>query len=324
MEGIRDRGLVGFIAVGLFAAVLPAVAQDYPTKPIRLIVPFAAGGSADILGRLFAQRAALGQPIVVEDVPGATGSIGLTRAAQSAPDGYTLTTGATSTFVISPHISARLTYDPIKDFVPIAVLGMITSVLVVNGKVPANSIGELVALAKANPGKLNYASLGTGSSQHLGSEQLRLTTGIDIVHVPYKGSAQALNALLADEVQIFSFPAFVDAMAHLQNGRLRALAVADSTRSAAAPNVPTFTELGYPIERPSWHILAAPAGTPNAIVQRLATEVQRVASLEEVRQLLAKQGVEPRGMPPDALRKFVAEQYASYGRLIRDIGIKAE
>ena len=321
------RPLAAAIIVGALApggAVHEAAAQDYPAKPIRLIVPFAAGGSADILGRIFAQKAVLGQPIVVENMPGATGAIGLARGAKSAPDGYTLSTGATSTFVISPHINTRLPYDPIKDFVPIAFLGTITSVLVVNGNLPVNSVGELVTLAKANPGKLNYASLGIGSSHHLGAEQFRLTTGIDIVHVPYKGNPQALNALLAGEVQLFSFPVFVDGMSHLQSGRLRALAVADSRRSPAAPDIPTFTELGYPIERPAWHILVAPAGTPSAIVQRLAAEVQRVTSQDEVKQMIAKIGVESRSMAPDALRKYVADQYASYGRLIQEIGIKAD
>ena len=313
---------MGLVMLG--AAVCETAAQDYPTKPIRLLVPFAAGGSADILGRIFAQRAALGQPIVVENLPGATGAIGLTRGAQSAPDGYTLSTGATSTFVISPHINSKLTYDPIRDFEPIAVLGTITSVLVVNSNLPARTVSELVTLAKANPGKLNYASLGTGSSHHLGAEQFRRNTGIDIVHVPYKGNPQALNALLAGEVHLFSFPVFVDGISHLHSGRLRALAVADSRRSQAAPDIPTFAELGYPIERPAWHILVAPAATPNAIVQRLAAEVQRIFSLDDVKQMIAKIGVESRNMTPEALRKYIADQYASYGRLIQEIGIKVD
>ena len=310
------------IASGLDIPV--AKAQEYPARQIRLIVPFAPGGSADILARVLAQRSALGQPIVVENVPGANGAIGLARAAKSAADGYTLATGATSTFAVGPHMSSTLAYDPIKDFVPVAVLGMFTSVLTINGNLPAKTVGELVALAKANPGKLNYASLGVGSSHHLGGEQFRRNAGIDIVHVPYKGNPQALNALLVGEVQLFFFPAFVDSISHLQNGRLRALAVADSRRSPAAPDVPTLLELGYPIERPTWHILVGPAGMPSAVVQRLAAEVQRVTSIDEVRQLLAKQGVEPRSMPPDSLRKYLADQYASYGRLVREIGLKAE
>ena len=320
------------VAPFMFAAALllqgsiagHALAQEYPLKPIRLIVPFAPGGSADILARILAQRSTLGQPIVIENLPGANGAIGLARAAKAAPDGYTLATGATSTFAVGPHMSANPSYDPIKDFVPIAVLGMFTSVLTVNGNLPVKSVADLVAHAKANSGKLNYASLGTGSSHHLGGEQFRRVTGINVVHVPYKGSPQALNALLVGEVQMFFFPAFVDSISHLQSGRLRALAVADSRRSAAAPDVPTLQELGYPIERPTWHILVGPAGTNNAVVQRLAAEVQRVSALEDVRQMLAKQGVEPRSISPEELKKYVADQYASYGRLIREIGIKAE
>ena len=320
LHAMASAVMTGMIA--LAAAVPYAAAQNYPAKPIRLIVPFAAGGSADILGRVFAQRAALGQPIVVENVAGATGTIALARAAKSAPDGYTLTTGATSTFVISPNINANLPYDPIKDFVPVAVLGMITSVLVVNGSLPVTSLSELVALAKANPGRLNYASLGIGSSHHLHGEQLRRAAGIDIVHVPYKGNPQALTALLAGEVQLFFFPAFVDSMSNLQNGRLRALGVLDPVRSPVAPDVPTLFELGYPFDAPTWHILVAPAGTPDAIVQRLSAEVQRITSLEEVKQILAKQGVASRSMAPEALRKYVIAQYAEYGSIIRKTGIQ--
>lgn len=322
LRPVASAIMMGMIALG--AAVPDTAAQDYPAKPIRLIIPFAAAGSADIFGRTFAQRAALGQPIVVENVPGAAGAIGLTRAAKSAPDGYTLSMGATSTFAVSPHINTKLSYDPIKDFVPIVILGLISNALVVNATVPANSVSELVALAKANPGKLNYASLGTGSTHHLLGEMLRRLADIDIVHVPYKGNAQALTALLAGEVQLFFFPAFVDAMSHLQNGRLRALGVVDSRRSPAAPDIPTLPELGYQIVAPTWHILVAPAGTPNAIVRRLAAEVQRVNSLEEMKQILATQGAEQRSMAPDALREYVSAEHARYARIIREIGIKAD
>ena len=314
--------VVGTIASG---AVAPdAAAQDYPDKPIRIIVPFTPGGSSDILARTFAQRAALGQPILVENVPGATGAIGLTRVAKSAPDGYTLAMGASATFVISPHFNFKLSYDPIRDFVPIAILAVTPNALVVNANLPANSVGELVALAKANPGKLNFASIGTGTGHQLMGEMLRRSAGIDIVNVPYKGSPQALTALLAGEVQLFFFPAFVDALSHLQSGRLRALGVADSRRSQAAPEIPTLPELGHQIVSPAWHALVAPAGTRNAIVQRLAAEVQRVNSLEEVKQILAKQGSETRSMAPEALLEYIVSEHARYGRLIRDIGVKAE
>ena len=314
--------VVGMIALG--AASADTAAQDYPDKPIRIIVAFAAGGSADIFVRAFAQRAALGQPILVENVAGASGAIGMTRAAKSAPDGYTLTTAATSTFAVSPHINTKLSYDPLKDFVPIALLGQIVAALTVNAAVPANSVSELVALAKANPGKLNYASLGVGSAHHMLGELLRRRAGIDIVHVPYKGSPQAQTALLAGEVQLFFFPAFVDAVGHLQSGRLRALGVGDTRRSPAAPGIPTLTELGYDIVAPTWHVLVAPSGTPNAVVRLLATEVQRVNALEDMKRLLAQQGADATPMAPEVLKEYVAAEYARYARIVREIGIKPE
>ncbi len=321
---LRPLASVLVVVVIVSAAALDAAAQDYPARPVRIIVPFAAGGSADIFARAFALRASLGQPIVVENVAGGSGAIGLTRAAKSVPDGYTLTTAATSTFAVSPHINTKLNYDPLKDFVPVALLGQIVSALTVNAAVPASSASELVAYAKANPGKLNFASLGTGSTHHLLGEMLRRTGGIDIVHVPYKGSPQALSALLAGEVQLFFFPAFVDAMGHLQSGRLRALGVSDTRRSSAAPDVPTLTEQGYPIVAPTWHILVAPTGTPNAIVRQLAAEVQRVNSLDDMKRILAQQGADATGMAPEALKEYVASEYARYARIVREIGIKAD
>ena len=262
--------------------------------------------------------------MVVENVPGANGAIGLTRVAKSAPDGYTLSMAATATFAVSPHINLKFSYDPLKDFVPIAMRARTTSVLVVNGNVPAHSVAELVALAKASPGKLNYASIGTGSTNHLLGEMFRRTAGIDIIHVPYKGNGPGLTALLAGEVQFFFFPVFTDAMPHLRSGRLRALGVADSRRSAAAKDIPTLTELGYDLVAPAWFVMVAPAGTPAAIVQRLAAEVKRVNELDEVKRFLAEQGAEPGSMGPEALAEFIGVEHARYGRMIREAGIKAE
>src|SRR5262245_22094713 len=186
------------------------VAQDYPARPIRLIVSF-PGGSSDVLGRAFAQHARLGQPIVVENVSGANGAIGMTRLANAAPDGLTLAIGATTNLAIGPHLNSKLSYDPLKDFAPIALLARVPIVLVVSSVVPARSVDELVALARAHPGKLNYGSIGTGSTTHLLGEMLRRRAGIDIVHVPYKGIALGVTALLGGEVQLFFFPVFVDA-----------------------------------------------------------------------------------------------------------------
>src|SRR5256885_15377556 len=250
-------------------------AQDHPAKPIRLIVSF-PGGSSDVLGRAFAQYAMLGQPVVVENVSGANGAIGLTRLAKSAPDGYTIAIGATTNLAIGPHLNSHLPYDPLKDFTPIALLARVPIVMVVNAAVPATSVAEFVALARAHPGKLNYGSIGNGSTGHLLGEMLRRLAGIDIVHVPYKGAAPGVTALLAGDLQLFFFPVFVDARAQVRSGALRPLALVDSRRSPVAPDLPTLPELGYPLEAAAWFALIAPAGAPEAIGPRLAPGVPRV------------------------------------------------
>src|SRR6266704_1952373 len=275
-EEVVNRFCLRVLAAMAFAS-LPAsaalsaelTAQDYPARPVRLIVSFPAGRS-DVLGRAFAQHATLGQPVVVENVPGANGAIGLTRLAKSAPDGHTVALGATTNLAVSPHLNSKLPYDPLKDFAPIALLARVPIVLVVNAAVPARSVAELVALARAHPGELNYGSIGTGSTGHLLGEMLRRRAGIDIVHVPYKGAAPGVTALLAGEVQFLFFPVFVDARALVRSGALRPLALVDSRRSVVAPDLPTLPELGYPLEAAAWFALIAPAGPPEAIVQRFA------------------------------------------------------
>ena len=305
-------------------ALMPELrAQDHPAKPIRLIVSF-PGGSSDVLGRAFALYAMLGQPLVVENVSGANGAIGLTRLAKSAPDGYTLAIGATTNLAIGPHLNSHLPYDPLKDFTPIALLARVPIVLVVNGAVSAKSVAELVALARAHPGKLNYGSIGTGSTGHLLGEMLRRRAGIDIVHVPYKGAAPGVTALLAGEVQFFFFPVFVDARALVRSGALRPLALVDSRRSPVAPELPTLPELGYPLEAAAWFALIAPAGTPETIVQRLAREVRRVLSLEAMRRFLDDHGIEAGDLGPEALKAYIASEHARYGRMVRETGVQVE
>lgn len=311
------------LALGIFA-VLPSAAlcQAYPSRPVRLIIPFGPG-STDVLGRAYAVRAALGQPLVVENVPGANGAIGLTRTANSAPDGYTIAIGATATLAVAPHTNRKLAYHPLKDFVPIALLSRVPSAVVVNAASPVTSLADLISLAKANPGKLNFASSGSGSTGHLLGEMLRVAAGIEVVHVPYKGSAASLTALLAGEVQ-FAIGAIVEPMPLIRAGRLRALGVPDSHRSPYAPNIPTLRELGYAVEGVAWFGLIAPAGTPAAIVQRLAAEVQRIHSLEEMKRFLAEQGAEPGNMGPEAFKELIAAEYARYERVIRETGTRAE
>jgi tripartite-type tricarboxylate transporter receptor subunit TctC len=298
-------------------------AQDYPAKPIRLIVSFPAG-SSDVLGRAFAQYATLGQPLVVENVSGANGAIGLTRVAKSAPDGYTIALGATTNLAVSPHLNSKLPYDPLKDFEPIALFARVPIVLVVNAAVPARSVDELVAFARAHPGKLNYGSIGTGSTGHLLGEMLRRQASIDAVHVPYKGIALGITGLLAGDVQYFFFPVFVDAAAQVRSGALRPLALVDSRRSPVAPDLPTLPELGYPLEAAAWFALIAPAGTPGAIVQRLAREVRRVLSLDAMKRLLEGRGIEAGDLGPEELKAYIASEHARYGRMVRETGVRVE
>ena len=298
-------------------------AQDYPAKPIRLIVSFPAG-SSDVLGRAFAQYATLGQPLVVENVSGANGAIGLTRVAKSAPDGYTIALGATTNLAVSPHLNSKLPYDPLKDFEPIALFARVPIVLVVNAAVPARSVDELVAFARAHPGKLNYGSIGTGSTGHLLGEMLRRQAGIDAVHVPYKGIALGITGLLAGDVQYFFFPVFVDAAAQVRSGALRPLALVDSRRSPVAPDLPTLPELGYPLEAAAWFALIAPAGTPEAIVQRLAREVRRVLSLDAMKRFLEGRGIEAGDLGPEELKAYIASEHARYGRMVRETGVRVE
>jgi len=298
-------------------------AQDYPAKPIRLIVSFPAG-SSDVLGRAFAQYATLGQPLVVENVSGANGAIGLTRVAKSAPDGYTIALGATTNLAVSPHLNSKLPYDPLKDFEPIALFARVPIVLVVNAAVPARSVDELVAFARAHPGKLNYGSIGTGSTGHLLGEMLRRQAGIDAVHVPYKGIALGITGLLAGDVHYFFFPVFVDAAAQVRSGALRPLALVDSRRSPVAPDLPTLPELGYPLEAAAWFALIAPAGTPGAIVQRLAREVRRVLSLDAMKRFLEGRGIEAGDLGPEELKAYIASEHARYGRMVRETGVRVE
>lgn len=326
MRNERNRGdflrilanAIAALAIAMLSA--PAWSQAYPAKPIRLIIPFGPG-STDILGRAYASRSTLGQPLVVENVAGAGGAIGLSRAAKSTPDGYTISIGASATLVVAPHTNPDLPYNPLKDFVPIALLSRVPSVITVNAAGSVKSLQELVLFAKSNPGKLNFTSSGTGSLGHLTGEMLRMAAGIDIVHVPYKGSAASLNALLAGDIH-FAIGALVEPMALIRAGRLRPLAVSHGQRSPLAPDIPSLAELGYPVLGPAWFGLVAPAGTPPAIVQGLAKEIQRLNALEAMKRFLTNQGAEPGDLGPEAFREFIAAEYARYGRVVRDSGAK--
>jgi tripartite-type tricarboxylate transporter receptor subunit TctC len=307
----------------LFAPL--ALAQDYPTKPIRLVIPYPPGGGNDTLGRLVAQRlsTALGQQVFVENKAGAGGNLGTGEVARAKPDGYTLTLGFVANMAMTPHLS-KLNYDPIKDFAPIGMVAQGYQILVVNPAFPARTVPELVALAKAKPGSLNYASGGNGSPLHLVAELFKISSGVFITHIPYKGSSPAAAAVLAGDVQMV-FGGVVSSLPFVKSGRLRALAVTSPKRIEAAPDVPTLVELGYAgVEASSWYGLFAPTGTPPAIVERLNRELVALGKNPEHREQLFKQGQEAVYSTPEELASYVKAESAKWARVIKTAKIEAD
>lgn len=323
-----SRFLVSWIfIVGTIFVPLSAQAQaDYPNKPIRLIIGFPPGGSTDIVGRIVAQKLGerLGQTIVVENRAGAGGTIGAELAAKAAPDGYTLTIGTTSTHAVAAGAYSKLPYDPVKGFMPISLVAVTPYLLVVNPKVPANNLAELVALAKSQPGKLNYASAGNGSTTHLAMEMLNDVAGIKVVHVPYKGNAQADLAILSNEVQVLfgSMPALLQ---NAKADKVRPLAVGSAKRSVALPNVPTVAESGYPgFEAALWLGVLAPAGTPKPIIERLNKELVSIVATPDFKVLMEKNGAEPISNSPDQFGSMIRAEVERYGKVVKNIGLKLD
>jgi tripartite-type tricarboxylate transporter receptor subunit TctC len=315
--------------IAVAASVFPCAVSaqsDYPTKPLRLIVPFPPGGSTDIIGRIVALRLSekLGQAIVVDNRGGAGGTIGTDAAAKAAPDGYTLAVGTTSTHAVAPGAYSKLGYDPVKDFAPISLVAVTPYLLVVNAQVPANSLKEFVTLAKSQPGKLNYASAGAGSTTHLAMEMLKDVAGINVVHIPYKGNGPAEVAVLAGEVQtIFgSMPAL---LAQVKANKLRPLAVGTARRSPAVPDVPTVAELGYPgFEAALWLGIVAPAGTPARAVERLARELNGIVATPDFREAMDKNGAEPISNTPEQFATLIKQEADRYGKVVKALGIKLD
>ncbi|MCE7526829.1 tripartite tricarboxylate transporter substrate binding protein [Polynucleobacter sp. IMCC 30228] len=323
-----SRFLVSWIfIVGTIFVPLSAQAQaDYPNKPIRLIIGFPPGGSTDIVGRIVAQKLGerLGQTIVVENRAGAGGTIGAELAAKAAPDGYTLTIGTTSTHAVAAGAYSKLPYDPVKGFMPISLVAVTPYLLVVNPKVPANNLAELVALAKSQPGKLNYASAGNGSTTHLAMEMLNDVAGIKVVHVPYKGNAQADLAILSNEVQVLfgSMPALLQ---NAKADKVRPLAVGSAKRSVALPNVPTVAESGYPgFEAALWLGVLAPAGTPKPIIERLNKELVSIVATPDFKVLMEKNGAEPISNSPDQFGSMIRAEVERYSKVVKNIGLKLD
>jgi tripartite-type tricarboxylate transporter receptor subunit TctC len=314
------------IAAAALCAAAAAQAQPYPSKPIHLIVPFPPGGGNDTVARAIAQEVGpdLGQPLVVDNRPGAGGSVGAELAAKAPPDGYTLFLAGVGSHAVNPNLHARLPYDPVSDFAPVTLLASAPSVLVVNPAVPARTISEFTAYARANPGKLNYASNGNGSAAQLAAAMYEHLAGVKMVHVPYKGIAPALTDLLSGEVQLM-FGTIVALVPHIQAGKLRALAVTSRRRSALLPEVPTLAESGLPdYEAGSWYGIMAPAGTPRAIIERLHGAAVRALAQPEVAKRLAAEGAVVIGSTPEEFGAHVKAELARVGGVVRAAGIRIE
>jgi tripartite-type tricarboxylate transporter receptor subunit TctC len=313
-----------------FAAALAvcagAWAQSYPAKPVRFIVPFPPGGSADILARAIGQKAGegLGQSLVVENRPGAGTAIGAEALAKSPADGYAVMIGTVSSHAINPALNPKLTYDPVKDFTPISLVASIPFAMIVHPSVPAKSVREFIALAKSKPGSLNYSSAGNGTSNHLAGELLKSLTGIDIVHVPYKGSAPALNDLVAGQVSLM-FDLVLTAAPHVKSGAVRGLAVTGAKRSSALPELPTVAESGVPgYEVSAWFGIFAPAGVPQPVVQRLNAEFVKALQQPDLRQRLASQGAEPLTSTPDEFAAYLRSEIGKWTKVVKDSGMKLD
>ena len=309
------------LSVAFFA--LTTQAQGYPSKPLRIIVPFAPGGSTDIVARILADKltTSLGQSVVVDNRAGAAGNIGAEAVAKAAPDGYTLLMATTGVMAINNALYKNMTYDAARDLEPVSFTTSITNVLTVPLEIPAKSVAELIALAKAQPGKLSFASSGAGSSTHLSGELFKSMAGIDVLHIPYKGSGQALIDLMAGRVSMI-FDNMPSVLTYIRGGKLRGLAVTGTKRSAAMPELPTIAEAGVPgYESLSWSGIAVPAGTPKEIVLRLNREIGSVLAMADVRQKLTELGADPVGGSPEVFAEHVRKERDKWSRLVRERNI---
>ncbi len=323
----RALRVLSMLVAGLgVLATATGQAQTYPTRAITLIVPFPAGGTTDILGRFVGQAlsAAWNQPVVVENRGGAGGNIGAAAVAKAAPDGYTLLVGTVGTHAINASLYTKMPYDTLKDFAPVTQIASVPNMLVVTPSLPVGSVTELIAYAKANPGKLNMASSGNGTSIHLSGELFKVMTGVDMVHVPYKGSAPALNDLMGGQVQLM-FDNMPSALPQVKGGTLKALAVTTATRSPAMPDLPTVAEAGVPgFEASSWFGVFAPAGTPKEIVAKLQTEIARILKSPEMTERLAQQGAVAVGNTPDEFGAYVQSELVKWAGVVKASGARVD
>jgi tripartite-type tricarboxylate transporter receptor subunit TctC len=311
-------------AMAVFAGA--AGAQTYPNKPIRIIVPFTAGGTSDILARALGPHisAAWGQPVIVENRTGANGNVGADFVAKSAPDGYTMLLSDVGALAINPSVYASMPFDPVKDFSPIVMVSYSPHVLAVHPSVPVSSVQELIAYAKANPGKMNFANSGTGGAPHLAGVEFAARTGVQWTYIPYKGGSAAVIDVIAGNANVL-FNGMLATYPSVKGGRLKGLAVSSAQRVPSAPELPTVAESGLPgFVTGSYQGLLAAAGTPRDIVAKLNAEFTRILNTAEMKEMLAKQGTEVRAGTPEALGTFIAEEKTRWAKVVREAGIKAE
>ncbi len=323
---IKTALAAGIALLVAASTAVQAQAQGYPSKPIRFVVSFPPGGVSDRLARVLGQHMQenWGQPVIIENRPGGSGFIASQAVATSAPDGHTLLLGNINTHAINSALFAKLPYDPVKDFAPISLLISVPNLLLVHPSVQANSVSELVALAKARPRSLTYASAGSGTSTHMSAELLKAASGIEIVHVPYKGPPPALQALLAGEVNLY-FETIASSLQLVKAGRVKAFAITSLNRSPLAPDIPTVAESGLPgFDVAPWFGALTRAGTPGEIVNRLNAEMVRIVNQTEVRATFAAQGVTILATTPDAFAKYIDQEIARWTRVVKETGARAD
>jgi len=315
--------VIAMLAVGV--AATPGVASDYPSKPVRVIVPYPAGSGTDIVGRLIAQKLSerLGQPFFVDNKPGAAGTIGTGQVAKADPDGYTLLVADVGPLAIAPTFFGKIPYDPTKELAPIGQIANLPFILVVHPSLPVHTVPELIALAKSKPGKINYATPGNGTAAHLATEFFKQVAGVDMVQVPYRGSAPALTDLIAGVTSLM-FVNVLSVQSFLEAGQLRALAIGGSRRSPAVPNVPTVAEYNMNFSAGVWFGLLAPAGTPPSIIKKLNSELNAVLAMDDVTKPLAQQGTEVVSGTPEEFSALIRSEIGKWANVIHTAGIRAQ
>ncbi|MBD8529430.1 MULTISPECIES: tripartite tricarboxylate transporter substrate binding protein [unclassified Massilia] len=324
----RRALVVAALAAGILASV-PFVAQAqaaFPSRALTIVVPFSAGGTTDILARVVGQYLSkdLGQPVIIDNRPGAGGNIGAQMVARAAPDGYTILMGTVGTHAINQSLYKKMPFDPIKDFQPLTRVALVPNLLVAHPSQPYKTVKELIAYAKANPGKVNFASSGSGTSIHLSAEMFNQMAGVDMQHIPYKGSAPALNDLLGGQTAIM-FDNMPSVIGHVRAGKLRPIAVTTPQRSRALPDVPTIAESGVPgYSATSWFGLLAPAATPAPVVAKLNAAILKALADPEVKKKFAEQGAEPHGEKPEQFAEFIRSETAKWGQTVKASGATAD